>query len=128
MSDVEELVKKEPWRRGQGQPINALDPTWNIERSRECTGEIDYEAGTNWWWCKKCGYCNKLSYTTRHKPIRDPFAYLMTSIDEFIKTVPLENRELRLRQLFHVAGVAIRYAARKSPAELEAYVQQLIVP
>jgi hypothetical protein len=130
MSDViEELAKQEPWRRGQGQPANALDPTWNIERSAPCDGEIKYHAGSVWWSCEKCGYCGKHGYRGLHRPINDPQVYLIRSVISYIAQRANEgvSRAAALKQMFHIAGVAIRYAASKKTEELEDYVQQLIV-
>jgi hypothetical protein len=129
MSDVEQLAKQEPWRRGQGQPQNALDPTWTIERSSQCDGKIKYEGSSEWWSCTKCGYCGKHGYRQVHRPINHPQVYLMASVLGYIAKRAKEgvDRGLAVRQMLHVAGVAIRYAASKKSEELGDYVQQLIV-
>jgi hypothetical protein len=129
MSDVERITKEEPWRRGQGQPSNALDPTWNIERSAPCDGKIKYHAGSEWWECTKCGYCGKHGYRQVHRPINDPYVYLVASVLGYFAQRAKEgvSRDLSLRQMFHIAGVAIRYATSKKSDELKDYVEQLIV-
>lgn len=130
MSDVvEELVQEEPWRRGQGQPHNALDPTWSIERSALCDGTIKYHEDSVWWSCEKCGYCGKHGYRNVHRPINHPHVYLVASVIGYIAQRAREgvSRELSIRQMLHVAGVAIRYATSKRSEELGDYVQQYIV-
>jgi hypothetical protein len=126
---IEELVKQEPWRRGQGQPRNALDPTWNIGRSAPCTGKTKYRAGTDWWECTGCGYLGKLSYRHVHHPINHPHVYLMASILGYIAQRAKEgiSRDLSIRQMLHIAGVAIRYATHRKASELDDYVQRLTV-
>ncbi len=127
MSDVEQLVKNEPWRRGQGQAQDALDPTWSIERSARCQGAVKYHEG-GWWSCE-CGYCGKHGYQHVHKPINHPHVYLVSSILGYLARRAKEgvSRELSIRQMLHIAGVAIRYASTKRSEELGDYVQQLIV-
>lgn len=129
MSDVEELVKREPWRRGLGQPLNALDPTWNIERSIECDGGYDYYAdGSGWWFCKKCGYHGRSSYHG-HKPINDPSVFFLHSVDDFLAKRKAQGvvMETAVAQMMYIAGVVLRYAASVKPEQLGDYVQQLVV-
>lgn len=128
MSDVEELVKREPWRLGAGQPLNAQDPTWTAERSERCGGDIEYTAG-KWWFCKKCGCCGDHDFAKAHRAINDPVVYFMQSVKDYVARRMEEGvpRGLAEYQMFHVAGVAIRYASSVKSEELGAYVQQLIV-
>lgn len=129
MSDVEELVKREPWRLGSGQPLNALDPTWTEERSKQCGGGIEYEAGTDWWFCKKCGCCGNHDFAKKHRAINDPAVYFAQSMEDFLQRRAEEgvSREQALYQMFHVTGVALRYAGSIPSERLKDYVQQLIV-
>ena len=135
MSDVEtvintiaKLVKSEPWRRGQGQPLNALDPTWNIQRSLLCDGKITPK-GDGWWQCTKCGYCGNHTYNGVHRPINSPLVYLMSSINGYLLAREKEGVgvDAALEQIFHITGVALRYAAASRSEDLESYVQRLIV-
>lgn len=129
MSDVEKLVQQEPWRLGSGQPVNALDPTWKTERTARCDGSIRYEAGSNWWVCQKCGRCGDHDFAKAHRPINDPIVYFAQSMEEYISKREKEgvSRELATYQLFHIAGVAIRYAATVESEDLEDYVQKMVV-
>lgn len=135
MSDVEqtskiaEVVRNEPWRRGSGQPLGALDPTWNIQRSIPCDGVISYEAGSNWWHCTKCGYCGNHGYQGVHRPINSPLTYLIASINGYLLAREKEGipHETALEQMYHVAGVALRYAAATKSEDLGSYVQKLVL-
>lgn len=129
MSDViEELVKREPWRRGQGQPRNALDPTWSISRSAPCAGKVRYHAGSEWWECTQCGYMGKLSYQHVHQPINHPYVYLIASVLGYIAQRAKEgvSRDLSIRQMLHIAGVAIRYATSVKSEELKDYIERFV--
>lgn len=129
MSDVEKLVQHEPWRIGAGQPKNALDPTWKTEKTARCNGDIKREPGSDWWYCTECGCCGNHDFARAHRPINDPVVYFAQSMEEFISARMKEgvSRELATRQLFHVAGVAIRYAASVKSEEIGSYIQQLVV-
>jgi hypothetical protein len=129
MSDVAALIEKEPWRLGSGQPVNALDPTWTTERSKPCGGDIEYETGTKWWWCKKCGCCGSHDFAKMHRAINDPSVYCLQSVEEYLKRREQEgiSREHAIYQMFHVAGVALRYAASVPTEELASYIKQLVV-
>lgn len=128
MSDVEELVKREPWRTGQGQPLNALDPTWNIERSVLCDGEVGYEGGTHWWFCTKCGYCSKQHITYAHQPIVSPLTYFRASMEEFLQSRREQgvDEDLANNELFHVMGVAVRYATHMRSGNLAESIQKMV--
>lgn len=127
MSDVEKLVNREPWRRGLGQPTNALDPTWNAERSVKCGGNIRHERGSSWWWCEKCGCCGNHDFAKAHRPINDPFVYLLQSVRDYVAQRKKEgvSEELAMQQMAHIAGVSIRYAAAVPPEQLADYIQKV---
>lgn len=129
MSDVEKLVQREPWRLGSGQPENALDPTWDSNRTERCNGNIKYETGSKWWYCTKCGRCGNHDFAKAHRPINDPVVFFAQSMEDYISKRRAEgvSRELATYQMFHIAGVAIRYAMAKSPDDIGDYVKQLIV-
>jgi hypothetical protein len=129
VSKIEQLVQREPWRRGQGQSRNALDPTWSIARSVRCDGQIGYEPGSKWWFCKKCGFCGNHGYGHAHRAIHNPTVYLANSINDYLLQREREgvDAETAMEQMVHIAGVAIRYAAAKKSEDIGSYVQQLIV-
>lgn len=130
MSEVPQLQRlseMEPWRLGIGLPRNALDPTWTPGKGDMlCDGEAEWEPGTSWWVCMKCGYVGS-AYTTRHKPIQHPFTYLLHSLAFFFlktrKATP--SFDTQLCQAFFVTGAALRYAAVQP--QLGSYVSQRIV-
>lgn len=127
---VEELVVKEPWRRGSGQPINALDPTWSIKRSIPCNGEIAFEVGTDWWWCKQCGFCGKqsLKYNSHfHVPVQDPMTFMLERIQQYVEKRVTEGvpREAALQQMMQIAGTAIGYGSTLKTEDLKDYLDQL---
>ena len=124
MSAVLKLVLKEPWRIGQGQHVNALDPSWsNIERPL-CNGEIEWEGTSRWWWCRACGYCGCWT-VTHHHPIVHPLDQLMNSLQAFTQRRQDEGltHDEALNQALHVAGVALRYAATMPADKLGDYVR-----
>ena len=123
---VEELVTREPWRRGSGQPINALDPTWNIKRSIPCDGEIAFEDGTRWWWCKRCGYCGKHTFH-QHVPIQDPLTFMLERIQDYMNKRVAEGvtREAAIHQMMQLAGTVIGYGSVIKTEDLRFYLDQL---
>lgn len=129
MSDVAKLVQHEPWRVGAGQPENALDPTWDAERTARCGGDIKHEPGSDWWFCEKCGRCGDHDFARAHRPINDPVVFFAKSMEDYVAKRMEEgvSRELATRQMFHVAGVAIRYAASVKSEEIGDYVQRMVV-
>jgi len=59
---VPKLGRTEPWRWGR------LD----VGREEElCTGEVDWEPGTGWWICPKCGHVGAAPYFG-HYPAKLP--------------------------------------------------------
>lgn len=129
MGDVATLVRDEPWRVGSGQPKNAMDPTWDPERTARCNGEISYENGTGWWVCQKCGRCGDHDFAKAHRPINNPTVFLIQSIEQYIQKREAEgvSHELATNQMFHIIGVAIRYAASVKSEDVGEYVQRLVV-
>lgn len=126
---VSELVQKEPWRTGLGKPRSPLDGTWTPEQdSGWCDGEIEWEGTSNWWWCKKCGYCSSLHFN-QHEPISDPVVFFWKSVALFFQRRAEEGVEptTAMGQLLFVAAVAIRYASTVKASQLREYIQQLIV-
>lgn len=128
MSDVRTLVQKEPWRLGAGQPKNALDPTWNTDKTTRCNGDIAYEDGTNWWVCQKCGCCGNHDFAKAHRPINDPGVFFVESVANYVAQREQEgvSRELASKQLLHIAAVAIRYAASVKADEINGYIERLV--
>lgn len=125
---VEELVQREPWRRGAGQPRNALDPTWSIAKSIPCNGEIGFETGTKWWWCEQCGYCGTSSYHA-HATVKNPMMFLAENIQGYLDKRSQEgvSRESAIEQMLQVAGTALGYAASFRTDTLKDYLDQLKV-
>jgi hypothetical protein len=129
MSEVpqlQSLSESEPWRLGIGLPRNALDPTWMPgPGDLLCDGQPDWEPGTRWWWCTKCGYVGN-AFTQKHKPIQQPSVYFLASLFFFM----LKRREAapeyqtRVCQALFVAGAALRYAAVQG--QLGPFVDQRI--
>lgn len=103
------LAREEPWRQGLGQPINALDPTWEPGlRDIPCQGPVEHEPGTRWWVCQSCGFVGS-SYTPIHPRAEDPYMFLRSSIDFFLNKKGSSMRAWQTMAL--VAGTALRYAA-----------------
>jgi len=106
---LQELAEQEPWRQGEGLPVNALDPTWEPgPRDLLCDGEVDWEPGTRWWVCQKCGFVG-MSYTQRHRAAESPITFLMDAIRFFISK--RGNSQRTTHQMAFIAGTALRYAA-----------------
>lgn len=129
MSDVKSIALSEPWRLGSGEPENAMDPTWDPERTARCDGQVKYETGSKWWVCEKCGRCGDHDFARAHRPIKDPVVFWAESMKAYIEAREKEgvSRELATYQLFHIAGVAIKYASTIPSDEIGNYVDQLVV-
>lgn len=127
MIPVQQLIEREPWRTGQGQPATPLDPTWQGPRPL-CTGEIEWEGATKWWWCKTCGYCGSAHVTTHARAI-NPLDDIGTSIEQFVAKRIEQGADIDLArdQLLFVAAAAIRYAATLPPDQLGRYVREQLV-
>lgn len=128
MSDVATLVQLEPWRLGAGQPKNAHDPTWKTEKTARCNGSIRYEAGSDWWVCEECGCCGNHDFAKAHRPINDPGVFYAQSMMEYITAREKEGipRDLAIRQMLQIAGVAIRYAASVPADKTGDYIERLV--
>jgi len=124
---VQETVSKEPWRLRQGQPANILDPAWQSQEAL-CGGEVDWEGGSRWWFCTKCGYCGSATVTSHSiavHPVDD-----VTAAIQFFMNKRLEEGldfELAKNQLLFVAAAAIRYAATVPSSQVGQYVRDHLV-
>lgn len=107
-------------------PTNALDPTWNIDRSKPCDGKPVHHGG-KWWSCDKCGYCGKYGFGHSHSAINHPYVYLMSSVLAYIAQRAKEGvgRDLSIKQMLHIAGVAIRYASTRKTEQIADYIQHI---
>ena len=126
-SRILELVKREPWRMGQGRARNALHAGWK-EDPVICAGEIEFEQGTKWWCCLQCGHCSFWSNTTHYKP-DNPQDYYQDSLEFFYaqkQKQGISQEEARL-QAFHVTGIALRIAAMLQPNQLSEYVDTTLI-
>lgn len=124
---VSELVRKEPWRAGQGRARNILHPGWTAEPIL-CGGNIEYEGSTLWWWCTSCGHCSCLA-TTKHYRAEHPNDYYKASLEYFYKERARQGVSTTLaeQQAKHVMGVALRMAASLHPEELGRYVDEHVL-
>lgn len=129
------LAQLQPWRRGKGQPRNALDPTWVPSvLDNPCEGEIEWEGDTSWWVCKRCGYVGSACFT-HHKTVVSPGLYFLHSVLFFLKrraerpppVAPPQVLTEVVRQMLFIAGAALRYAAVQRSEELGEYVDRLVV-
>ena len=124
---VKELLKREPWRAGQGQPRSAIDPLWEGHRPQPCDGEAEFEKDSKWWWCKKCGHCSCWPIT-RHYRVEHPSDYHRRSLAYFTRVrarqgmSPAQIKE----QVLHITGVALRVAATQTPDELGRYIDRCV--
>lgn len=127
MNHVQQLVENEPWRTGQGQPATTLDPAWQGARPL-CSGEIEWEGQSKWWWCKTCGHCSSAHFTA-HSAAVHPSDDILASIAFFMnkKCEQGIHPELARDQLLFVAATAVRYAATLPPEQLVRYVQEQLV-
>lgn len=126
MSVVQEVVSFEPWRTGQGQPRNALDPTWPGYTPALCNGAIEWEGISRWWWCTQCGYCGFLT-RTEHYPVQTPLAFFLHGVVFFFRRRVTQGMPAPVSagQALFTAGVALRYAAATPPNQLGRYVQNM---
>ena len=123
------LAEQEPWRLGKGLPRNALDPTWTPSPLDQlCDGEIDWEAETGWWVCKKCGYVGS-AYYTAHKPILHPLTFFLQSLSFYVEKqrARARNTDALINIALCVAGTALRYAATLPPERLGEYIDGLAI-
>ena len=125
---IEEVVRREPWRLGVGQPINALDPTWSIQRSLPCEGEVAFEPGSKWWCCQACGYCGT-STIHRHHPVQNPVTFFQERFQDYLAKRASEGVEpvAALEQALQIAGTALGYASAIKTEGLSEYLNKLVV-
>jgi len=124
---IRELIQREPWRTGQGRPYNALDPTWSKKELPICRGEVVWEPGGRWWFCRECGYCSCWSQTLHYKAEHPSVGYKRNL--EFFYRRRLEQgmtREEAERQAFHIAGAALKAAAMLPPSECGRFVDEIL--
>jgi hypothetical protein len=132
-SNIERLVNQEPWRVNQGQPKNALDPTWEGVEKQLCDGEVDFESTpdgtTGWWFCSSCGYCSH-GTSTAHAPVEHPMHYFFHSLLFYYRRRVVQGLPptVATNQALFAAGVALRYAAVRPPDQFRGYTQTLAVP
>jgi hypothetical protein len=121
---VFELVQKEPWRTGQGQPRSILDPLWRAEEL--CDGTIEWEGNTPWWWCTKCGFCGMHTFT-EHRPIEEPTTFFLKGVADFMHRAAARGLDpmTAIGQALYVAGMALRYAAANGAVDLKSFVERL---
>lgn len=125
---LRDLACIEPWRTGQGQAHNALDPTWEPVHQTLCQGSIAWEGSTKWWTCTACGHCGFWSNTTHH-PTSSPYWSFIQGLQYFFRKREQQRTPvaISIRQALYVAGVVLRYAATKPPDQLGYYVQEHLV-
>lgn len=129
-ANVQFIVQTEPWRNGQGMPRSFLDPIWADDTIIKCSAtihDLEYEPGTNWWWCTKCGKCSS-AYFLEHYIVEAPRRYYELSFNQFIKrrsTQGLSNEEA-IDQAYHVMGIVLRAAASKRPEDLIKLAEEIL--
>ena len=128
--NVEFLVQTEPWRAGQGRPRNMLDPIWASDTLVRCESTVDqmqWEAESGWWWCRKCGHCSNLHYMV-HYVVESPKAYHELSLQQFFARRETQGFPYTDAhdQALHIAGVALRVAASKRPEEFAKLVDDIL--
>jgi hypothetical protein len=124
-AEIKELVRREPWRAGQGWQVNALDPTWlGPYNDTLCNGRIEWSGST--WWCAKCGYCGFLG-NTRHPPVRHPHDTLLHNVALFLEKRHKQGRPLQesALQLAHAFGAVTRLLLDAPPNDLVRLVDEL---
>lgn len=121
-ANVQFLAQTEPWRLGQGAPMNCMDPIWAHDTTQKCTGkayDIEWEPGTEWWWCRACGKVSNSHYL-EHYVVEEPGRYFDLSLAHFMerrKTQGLPVAEAE-DQAHHIMGLALRVAAAHRPEAL----------
>ena len=124
---VEQLVQKEPWRAGQGWLVNALDPTWlGVQDDIECDGTVEWEKGSKWWYCTKCGYCGFWA-RTQHKAVRHPYNTLLRNIRFFLKKREEQGYtpQQAILQLAHAAGAVTKLLMEHPPDKLSTLIEKI---
>lgn len=124
---VNELIQREPWRLGQGRPYTALDPTWTGTDLVVCHGEISWEHGGKWWFCRECGYCSCWTQTLHYRTEHPTVSY-QRNLDFFYRRRAEQgmSREEAERQALHIAGAALKAAAMLPPSECGRFVDEVL--
>lgn len=139
MSDVQEqsssdhqsalykLVTEEPWRAGLGEPLGVFDPAWQ-QTPEACDGQVDWEAGTRWWACTKCGHIGRAT-VTYHIPVMHPSAYLQRALSTFVKQRTEKGLSIQtvIAQAMFTVAVALQYAATVPLTQLGNYIERHLV-
>jgi hypothetical protein len=107
-----------------------MDPIWAHDPIQMCSGTVDcieWEPGTEWWWCRKCGKCSNSQYLV-HYVVMTPGHYLDLSYAQFMarrKTqgFPVAESEDQAR---HIMGVALRVAAANRPESFAKLVSSIL--
>jgi hypothetical protein len=129
-ANVQFIVQTEPWRGGQGRPRNSIDPIWANDTLVQCAAtvaDLEWEPGTPWWWCRKCGKCSNLSYL-EHFKVETPEYYYDLSLSHFLRrrqTQGLQAAEAN-NQAMHIMGVVLRVAASMPPVAFEKLVDNIL--
>jgi hypothetical protein len=128
MSDLQDLLKKEPWRSGQGQPDNPLSQGWDGEERPPCPAEdIEWEGKGPYWACRTCGYIGSAS-VQQHRRVQFPSEFLEKSIRLFLRERSKRGLsfETAVGQLLYIMAVAVRNAVEVLPDNLARYVAQFV--
>jgi hypothetical protein len=130
-ADVKDLVKKEPWRAGQGIARNALDPLWSGVDHPMCTATIDdieWEAKSTWWWCRKCGHGSS-AHMQQHRVAQWPQQLYNRAKEHFITKRMKQGltREQADGQVLHLQAMILKAASELQPSEVQDYVENRVL-
>lgn len=129
-TNVQFIVQTEPWRGGQGSPSSSIDPIWANDTVTQCEATVDdieWQLGTTWWWCRRCGKCSNLQYL-EHYIVEAPKQYYDLSLEQFLKrreTQGFPSAEAE-DQALYIMGVALRVAASKRPEAFAGLVDSIL--
>ena len=128
--NVEYLVNTEPWRSGQGRPSSQVDSIWARDTLVVCdasTDKLQWEAESDWWWCRECGHCSNLHVIT-HYIAESPSHYYNLSLEQFYRRRETQGfpQDDAVNQALHITGVALRVAASKRPEDLAKLAQDIL--
>ena len=123
---IRELVQREPWRAGQVWEIGALDPTWLGVTPPSCDGEIEWEKGSTWWTCTKCGYCGFWA-NTQHRAVPDPYHTFARYAVLFLMSRKAQGftKKQSFQQLAHAFAAVAKLMIGMSANELVRFVERL---
>jgi hypothetical protein len=129
---LEVVAAQEPWRQRIGHPEAVDDPMWSAADAELCTGVVSYEGrGSKHWVCNTCGYIGWSSLPAHRAP-QNPQDMLQSSRAYFVEArqnlpqqqFPVFSDQAELQADF-IAAVALRTAAKKSPAELRDFIERM---